>query len=151
MKQRIAGFMVSAAVAAAFVAGGFAFHEVGRVHAAPPAATVPAQVLPDFAELVARYGPAVVNVRVTAAVKTAAETPQAPELDPDNPLSEFLRRFQIPQPRGDQQPTRGLGSGFIVSPDGLILTNAHVVRAGGEVVVRLTDKREFNAKVVGSD
>jgi serine protease Do len=91
------------------------------------------------------------NVSSTRNVKTAAEAPQSREFDRSNPLDEFLRRFQIPGPRGDATPARGLGSGFIVSPDGLILTNAHVVSEGSEVTVRLTDKREFKAKVIGAD
>ena len=151
MKQkRVAGFLVSAAVVTALAAGGVGLHGASSVHAAAPAG-VATQTLPDFAELVARYGPAVVNVRVSPAVRAAAQTPEAPEVDPNNPLPEFFRRFQVPNPRGGEQPARGLGSGFIVSQDGLVLTNAHVVRAGGEVIVRLTDKREFKAKVIGTD
>ena len=147
MKQkRVQGVLISAAVVAALTAGGLRVYEPSQVHAAAPGVTL--QALPDFADLVQRYGPAVVNVRVTQAVRTAAESPQSPQQPPE--LEEFLRRFQIPMPRGDAQPARGLGSGFIVSSDGLILTNAHVVR-GGDVVVRLTDKREFKAKVIGTD
>jgi serine protease Do len=116
----------------------------------PTAAPSPAVALPDFTVLVEKYGPAVVNVSVTGTMKTAA--PQIPGLDPDDPLSQFFRRFQGqgPMPRGEV-PTRGLGSGFIVSNDGIILTNAHVVDGADEVIVRLTDKREFKAKVVGVD
>ena len=147
MKQkRVKGILVSAAVVAALGAGGLQVYGPASVQAASSASL---QTLPDFAELVQRYGPAVVNVRVTQAVRAAADNPQAPQQPRE--LEEFLRRFQIPMPRGDAQPARGLGSGFIVSPDGLILTNAHVVRGGGEVIVRLTDKREFKAKVIGTD
>jgi serine protease Do len=148
MKQkRVKGVLISAAVVAALTAGGLRVYEPLQVHAAAPGVAL--QALPDFADLVQRYGPAVVNVRVTQAVRAAADSPQTPQQPPE--LEEFLRRFQIPMPRGDAQPARGLGSGFIVSSDGLILTNAHVVRGGGDVVVRLTDKREFKAKVIGTD
>ena len=71
-------------------------------------------------------------------------------MDPNDPFYEFFRRFQMPAPK-DSMPTRGLGSGFIVSPDGVILTNAHVVAEASEVMVKLTDKREFKAKVKGID
>ena len=148
MKQtRVKGMLISAAVAAALTAGGIQVYQPSQVHAAAPAVAL--QALPDFADLVQRYGPAVVNVRVTQGMRPAADNPQGPQAPRE--LEEFLRRFQIPTPRGDAQPARGLGSGFIVSPDGLILTNAHVVRGGGDVVVRLTDKREFKAKVIGAD
>jgi serine protease Do len=150
MKQkRVTGVLISAAVAAALTAGGIQMYEPSRVHAAVPTAAAATQLLPDFADLVQRHGAAVVNVRVTQALRPAAETEQTPQQPPE--IEEFLRRFRIPGPRGDAQPARGLGSGFIVSSDGLVLTNAHVVRAGGEVVVRLTDKREFKATVVGTD
>jgi serine protease Do len=128
---------------------------VAATQAAPNVPTVapsPAVALPDFTSLVEKYGPAVVNVSVTGTMKTA--TPQIPGMDPDDPLWQFFRRFQGPgggqMPRGEV-PTRGLGSGFIVSNDGIILTNAHVVDGADEVNVRLTDKREFKAKVIGVD
>jgi serine protease Do len=105
--------------------------------------------LPDFSSLVEKSGPAVVNVAVVQQAQ-----PTAGGVDPDDPLNDFFRRFGIPAPdlgpRGNQ-PLRGEGSGFIVTPDGYILTNAHVVSDGGEVTVRLTDRREFPAKVVGVD
>ena len=114
--------------------------------AAAPVATV---ALPDFSSLVDKYGPAVVNISVTGTMKTNTQIPQFPGMDPDDPFWQFFRRFQ-PIPRGEQ-PVRGLGSGFIVSPEGIILTNAHVVDGADEVTVKLTDKREFKAKVVGVD
>ncbi|HUO79021.1 MAG TPA: DegQ family serine endoprotease [Steroidobacteraceae bacterium] len=103
--------------------------------------------LPDFTELVARNGPAVVNITVVERSRPASFE----EGGPDDPLHDFLRRFGMPSPRGPQQPARGEGSGFIVAPDGYILTNAHVVADAREVTVRLTDRREFTAKVIGVD
>jgi serine protease Do len=100
--------------------------------------------LPDFTELVAAYGPAVVNVTVVERTRPAVDD------SPDDPLHDFLRRFGA-QPRGGEPPAHGEGSGFIISPDGTILTNAHVVADASEVTVRLTDRREFTAKVVGVD
>src|ERR1700752_5332059 len=108
--------------------------------------------LPDFSQLVERYGSAVVNVEVV-------EKPQpgqgAQGLSPNDPFYDFFRRFGVPPPgRGDHSrppPVRGAGSGFIVNSDGYILTNSHVVANADEVTVRLTDRREFPAKVIGAD
>ncbi|MBB2485906.1 DegQ family serine endoprotease [Mitsuaria sp. WAJ17] len=123
----------------------------GAVAPAAAAAQSPA-ALPDFATIAARQGPAVVNISVTGTVKTQGQRRGAmPEMDPDDPFYEFFRRFQPQLPRGGEMPTRGQGSGFIVSEDGTILTNAHVVRDATEVTVKLTDRREFKAKVLGSD
>jgi hypothetical protein len=110
--------------------------------------------LPDFTELVERQGPAVVNISTTQAVRRQ-NVPQMPQLDEDDPLYDFFRRFVPRQPgpgQGPRQPeSRSLGSGFIISADGFILTNAHVVDGADEINVRLTDKREFKAKVIGAD
>ncbi|MDR0440964.1 MAG: Do family serine endopeptidase, partial [Candidatus Accumulibacter sp.] len=111
-------------------------------------AATPVTALPDMSEIVARNGPAVVNISVAGTVR--AQTPDFPGLDPNDPFFEFFRRFRIPQQRGERQ-VRGQGSGFIVRDDGLILTNAHVINEADEVVVRLNDKREFKAKVLGAD
>ncbi len=124
-----------------------------------------AAVLPDFTELVDKVGPAVVNIRTTERSKM-----QQGQGGEDEEMQEFFRRFfgqppgqQRPQPSprgrrapngsGDeqQQVPRGVGSGFIISADGYVLTNAHVVEGADEVFVTLTDKREFKAKIIGSD
>jgi serine protease Do len=118
-----------------------------------------AQGLPDFTELVDKVGPAVVGIRTTE--RRAARG--GPELDDD--MLEFFRRFGIPvpnqpgrpgprgaQPAPDAEPqTRGVGSGFVLSADGYVMTNAHVVDGAEEVIVTLTDAREFKAKIVGAD
>jgi serine protease Do len=123
------------------------------VQAPPVAAGAPAGTvtLPDFTRIAAQNGKAVVNVRVVGSTKTSARG--GPQMDPNDPFYEFFRRFQGPQsPRGGREaPIFGAGSGFIVSPDGVILTNAHVVQDADEVTVKLADRREFRAKVLGSD
>ena len=118
---------------------------------APDSAAPTPAGLPDFAQIAAAQGPAVVNVSVVGTTKTRG---RAPQLDPDDPFYEFFRRFgmpQMPNDGGRGQVVRGQGSGFIVSADGVILTNAHVVADAQEVTVKLTDRREFKAKVLGSD
>ncbi|WP_322402330.1 Do family serine endopeptidase [Massilia luteola] len=121
--------------------------------AAAPVAGNPAGVaLPDFTQIVAHNGPAVVNVRVVGTTKVSQR--QMPQFDEDDPFFEFFRRFQPQQPHGGGgrgELVYGAGSGFIVSPDGVILTNAHVVRDADEVTVKLQDRREYRAKVLGSD
>lgn len=110
----------------------------------------PMRALPDFSALVESEGPAVVNISVTGYVKTSNMVPDIPGLDEDDPFFQFFKRFR--GPHGTQRiPQRGIGSGFIVSPDGYILTNAHVVAGASEVTVKLTDRREYKAKVVGAD
>jgi serine protease Do len=120
---------------------------------APAAADPIVHALPDFTQLVERYGPAVVNVEVVEKARAVAGGPQG--LSPDDPFYDFFRRFGLPppgqSPRGNQPALRGAGSGFIVSPDGYILTNTHVVANADEVTVRLTDRREYPAKVIGAD
>jgi len=109
--------------------------------------------LPDFSSIVAQYGPAVVNVRVAGILATAEhEERDAPGPNPDaqDPFGDLFRRFQQQIPH-QAVPMHGMGSGFIVSPDGIILTNAHVVAGSSEVTVKLTDKREFKARVLGLD
>ena len=104
------------------------------------------QGLPDFTELVEKQGPAVVNVSTTSTAHGGGAQSPVPE---DDPFYDFFRRFGPPQPRDYE--TRSLGSGFIVSADGYILTNAHVVDMADDVTVKLNDKREFKAKVIGAD
>ena len=112
--------------------------------AVAPAASARRQ-LPGFSWIVDKYGPAVVNISVVGEMK-----PELPQLDPNDPFYEFFKRFGQAIPR-QPIPVRGQGSGFIISPDGLVLTNAHVVDGASEVDVKLTDKREFRAKVLGVD
>ncbi|MDM0013478.1 Do family serine endopeptidase [Variovorax sp. J22P168] len=125
--------------------------------AAVSGAATPLVTMPDFSTITARDGQAVVNISVTGSTKTAGAQ-GGPQMDPDDPMNEFFRRFGGGQgPRGQQpqqqreMPVRGQGSGFILSADGIILTNAHVVKDAKEVTVKLTDRREFSAKVLGSD
>ena len=120
----------------------------------PLGAYAQARELPDFTELVEKQGPAVVNISTAQTARARPQVPQMPNLDEDDPFFEFFRRFAPPNP-GGQSPrefsTRSLGSGFIIGADGYILTNAHVVDGADEITVRLTDKREFKAKVIGAD
>jgi serine protease Do len=104
--------------------------------------------LPDFSGLVAENGAAVVNISVVEKPQKMGN-PGEPS-DSDDPLSQFFRHYQLPAP-GHAPPSRGIGSGFIVSSDGYVLTNSHVVDDASEVTVKLTDRREFMAKVIGVD
>lgn len=137
----------------------------GALTALPAAAVaqpgVTARGLPDFTDLVDQVGPSVVNIRTTQKVRAG----RAPE-GMDEDMQEFFRRFfgvpfpQMPDPRGgpsqrggneEETRPRGVGSGFIISADGYVMTNAHVIEGADEVIVTLADKREFKARVVGSD
>jgi serine protease Do len=159
-----------AAVGVLAAGGAIAVHQSNAAAAAAPALTVapatapvpgavpvpaPMMTLPDFSTIAARNGPAVVNISVTGSTRTALELGDqaSGRGDPfgDDPFFEFFRRFQGQQRGMRDVPTHGVGSGFIISPDGVILTNAHVVRDASEVSVKLTDRREFRAKVLGSD
>jgi len=104
--------------------------------------------LPDFTRLVEQQGPAVVNISTTQTIRRSS-LPQVPGIE-DEEMLEFFRRF-IPRSPGVPRESHSLGSGFVISADGYILTNAHVVEGSDEVNVRLTDKREFKAKIIGSD
>src|ERR1700749_3171838 len=116
------------------------------VVAAAPGGAPAARVtgLPDFSGLVAEAGGAVVNVSVTEKPQKISGLPG--QGDGDDPLSQFFRRFQQTPAPDRAPPTRGVGSGFVVSSDGYVLTNAHVVANASEVTVTLTDRREFPAK-----
>lgn len=119
---------------------------------APVVAPTAAARLPDFTALVERAGAAVVNISTIGKASPAGLDPD----DEDNPLNEFFKRFGGPNGPGPNMqpravPSRGVGSGFIVSADGYIVTNAHVVDGANEVTVRLTDRREYTAKVIGAD
>ena len=138
--------------------------------AAPPArAQAAVRELPDFTELVERVGPAVVNIRT--AERRGGNEANSGGAEIDEQMREFFRRFGIPlpdrmpgqpgqprrggpqqQPDGDSDPQpRGVGSGFVLTADGYVMTNAHVVDGADEVIVTLTDKRELKAKIIGSD
>lgn len=112
--------------------------------------------LPDFTEIVEKQGAAVVNISITQTVRGARGMASPFPFDEDDPMYDLFRRFMPPQGPGRGAPPRdfehkSLGSGFILSADGYVMTNAHVVDSADEVVVKLTDKREFKAKVIGAD
>lgn len=114
----------------------------------PTASPLSSSGLPDFATIVAENGPAVVNISVSGMTKFGPAT--VPQIDPADPFAELLQRLQRRPPRGET-PVQNLGSGFILRPDGLIITNAHVVAGASEMLVRTLDKREFRAKLLGID
>ncbi len=155
----------SKTLSALLVSAGILFAPAAINLAPVHAAAASVAGLPDFADMVEKVGPAVVNIRTTERLR-----PRDSGMADEDEMQEFFRRFfggQMPTPRRDgQQPRgnnrqqqvpaerevqRGVGSGFIVSADGYVLTNAHVVAGADEVYVTLTDKREFKAKVLGAD
>ena len=128
-------------------------------------ATAQVRTLPDFTDLVEQVGPSVVNIRTLEKVTARQAGPGSGGNSNEEEMLEFFRRFGVPipnaprqgprpnrpqQPQDEEQP-RGVGSGFILTADGFIMTNAHVVDGADEVLVTLTDKREFKAKIVGFD
>ncbi|PIT72654.1 serine peptidase [Limnohabitans sp. G3-2] len=145
----------SVALSSAMVVGGF-WAAPATVLAQAPAAV---RGLPDFTDLVEQVGPSVVNIRTLEKVRPSAQAGSSP----DDEMQELFRRFfGVPMPNAPRQAPRqnrpqeeaqprGVGSGFILSADGLIMTNAHVVDGADEVMVTLTDKREFKARIVGAD
>lgn len=100
----------------------------------------------DFSSIVVNQGPAVVNI----SVRGSKQSNPFQGFDPNDPFFEFFKRFQPPMPQSER-PITGTGSGFIVKSDGVILTNAHVVDSADDVTVRLTNQREYKAKIIGVD
>ena len=179
IRKPLAAAVLGAAIVAAPVSALYAFgvSPGAASTASPPAATStgpvtpvpatgnPTAVLPDFSTMVQKYGPAVVNIQVVSKIPVSNNQPGDDDDDDDNgngngnggnnanpfgpnsPLAPFFRGL----PQAPPQPSRGEGSGFIIRPDGFILTNAHVVNGASEVTVRLTDRREYTAKVIGID
>ena len=164
MQLRKVTYALIAAGVGAGIATGYSHFDT-RALASAQAATAPSSILapavagtaaanlPDFTALVDRAGPSVVNISVVGDAKMGMQGGPDEEDDEPGIPPEFFKHFGIPNVPGGrpQQQTRGLGSGFIVSPDGYIVTNAHVVDGATEVTVKLTDRREFTAKVMGSD
>ena len=157
-------------LAAAITLGGAAWAMPSVAAEAPasvPAVPTPVAVrgLPDFADLVEQVAPMVVNIRTSQRMNADADTDA--DIGPDQEMQDFLRRFfggqmpnlprQAPRSRRAQPPRpgpevpKGVGSGFILTPDGYIMTNAHVIDGADQVTVTLADKREFKAKVIGAD
>ena len=126
-------------------------------------ASAHAQGLPDFTDLAEKHGAEVVNISVTQSVHNNAPIGAFPGMEGDEQMQEFFKRFGIPLmpgmpgmpgQGGAPQPdykSQSLGSGFIISSDGYVLTNAHVINEADEVIVKLADKREFKAKIIGAD
>ena len=108
-----------------------------------------ARELPDFTELVEQQGATVVNISTTQIIRNTQEFPGIPNLPKNDPFFDFFKRYTPPVPK--EREAQSLGSGFIISEDGYIMTNAHVVNSADSINVRLTDKREFKAKVIGAD
>lgn len=165
---RARSYTIALTIVQALAIGAVATSTVPAMAQAAPQA-VGSLIVPDFADIVEKTGDAVVNIRTTE----KARSPQGMPGGSDEEMQEFFRRFfgvpmpgqpQEPQPdrppRGGQRPPlpqqddvvpRGVGSGFIISSDGYVLTNAHVVEGANEVYVTLNDKREYKAKIIGSD
>lgn len=154
------GWLKSKPSAADASARPYTYKAVSDVSAPPLVAPLAAAATPNYRAIVKQFGPAVVGVTVAGLHKASAEEQQGgggglpPGMEND-PFFRFFRGMPGQPQRGArpnaQTPFRGLGSGFIISSDGLILTNAHVVRDARDVTVKLSDRREFTARVLGSD
>jgi serine protease Do len=131
-----------------------AYKAVSDISAPAAVPMLATQGTPNYRAIVKEFGPAVVGVTVAGMHKATAEEQGLPQGMENDPFFKFFRDmpgFQQPGQQGGKVPFRGLGSGFIISSDGLILTNAHVVREAKDVTVKLSDRREFSAKVLGID
>ena len=149
-------FQVSALAAILSISSTMMLPNAAQAQPAGTAAPV-VRGLPDFTDLVDQVGPSVVNIRTME--KVSSRQGQS-GLDPE--MLEFFKRFGLPvpnaprhqrpqKPDSDEEQASGLGSGFILTPDGYVMTNAHVVEGADDVIVTLTDKREFKAKIIGAD
>ena len=149
----LAGLFVIIAPASGFAAfpNFFGHSDTDKSQSAPaPAVQAPVSGLPDFTGIVDKAAPAVVSI-VVSGIKPTNYGALPPWMDKNNPLYNFFQHFGAPQNQAPSQPMEGMGSGFIIEPNGRILTNAHVVENADKITVKLSDNREFDAKVVGID
>ena len=153
LKSRVSATALASTMAIAALAAGAVLPVTAHAQSAAAA-----RGLPDFTDLVDQVGPSVVNIRTLEKVSNNS----AEALGMDEDMLEFFRRFGLPVPnvprqrspkggQSEEEQPRGVGSGFILTADGYVMTNAHVVDGADEVIVTLTDKREFKAKIVGAD
>ena len=158
LKTRVSATATASAMVSAMAVAALAGTAMLPMTAAHAQSTAAARGLPDFTDLVDQVGPSVVNIRTLEKVSSKG----AEGLGMDEDMLEFFRRFGLPVPKmpggrapkggqGDEEQPRGVGSGFVLTADGYVMTNAHVVEGADEVIVTLTDKREFKAKIVGAD
>lgn len=154
LKSRFSATALASALTVAAAAGATLL----PMSAAQAQSTAAVRGLPDFTDLVDQVGPSVVNIRTLEKVSNKG----GEALGMDEDMLEFFRRFGLPMPKApggrapksgqsEEEQPRGVGSGFVLTPDGYVMTNAHVVEGADEVIVTLTDKREFKAKIVGAD